>query len=40
MFLIGLVALLAISEILWLWQSWPVRDALQSGLSTLQEGSK
>jgi type VI secretion system protein ImpK len=40
MFLVGLVALLAISEILWLWQSWPVRDALQSGLSTLQEGSK
>ena len=25
------VALLAISEILWLWQSWPVRQVLQPG---------
>jgi type VI secretion system protein ImpK len=30
-FLLGIVALLAISEILWLWQSWPVRQVLQGG---------
>jgi type VI secretion system protein ImpK len=40
MFLIGLVGLLAVSEILWLWQSWPVRDALQSGANALLEGGK
>jgi type VI secretion system protein ImpK len=28
-FLLGLVSLLALSEILWLWQSWPVREALR-----------
>ena len=28
MALLAVVALLAISEILWLWQSWPVRQAL------------
>ncbi|WP_158936197.1 DotU family type IV/VI secretion system protein [Burkholderia sp. S171] len=27
-FLLSLVSLLAISEVLWLWQSWPVREAL------------
>jgi type VI secretion system protein ImpK len=27
-FLLALVSLLAISEVLWLWQSWPVREAL------------
>jgi len=31
MFFLGLLALLAVSEILWLWQSWPVREILQSG---------
>lgn len=31
MFLLAVVALLAISEILWLWQSWPVRQVLQPG---------
>jgi len=30
-FVLSLVALLAISEILWLWQSWPVRQVLQGG---------
>lgn len=30
-FLLGLLALLAISEVLWLWQSWPVRQVLQTG---------
>jgi len=29
-FLLGLVSLLALSEIAWLWQSWPVRQALQA----------
>ena len=28
-FLLGLAVLLAVSEMLWLWQSWPVRRALQ-----------
>jgi hypothetical protein len=27
-------ALLLLSEALWLWQSWPVRELLQSGTST------
>jgi type VI secretion system protein ImpK len=30
-FLLTMVGLLAISEILWLWQSWPVRQVLQTG---------
>jgi len=30
-FLLGIVGLLAISEMLWLWQSWPVRQVLQTG---------
>lgn len=30
-FLLGMAALLAVSEILWLWQSWPVRQVLQTG---------
>lgn len=29
-FLLGLASLLALSEIAWLWQSWPVRQALQA----------
>lgn len=29
-FLLGLVSLLALSEIAWLWQSWPVRQALHA----------
>lgn len=33
LFLLGLAALLAISELLWLWQSWPVRQVLQPGYS-------
>ena len=27
--LLAMVALLAVSEVLWLWQSWPVREALR-----------
>lgn len=30
-FLLALVGLLAVSEILWLWQSWSVRQVLQTG---------
>ncbi|MBI2771782.1 MAG: DotU family type IV/VI secretion system protein [Burkholderiales bacterium] len=30
-FLLGMVALLALSEMLWVWQSWPVRQVLQTG---------
>ncbi len=34
--LLGLLGLLALSELLWLWQSWPVREALDlAGTSTL-----
>jgi type VI secretion system protein ImpK len=40
MFFIGFLALLAISEVLWLWQSWPVRNALQSGVVPVAEGRK
>jgi type VI secretion system protein ImpK len=39
-FLLGFVALLAISEVLWLWQSWPVRQVLQNGNITGTESSK
>jgi type VI secretion system protein ImpK len=39
-FLVGILGLLAVSEILWLWQSWPVRDVLQSGAPTSQEVGK
>jgi type VI secretion system protein ImpK len=28
--MLAAVSLLAISEMLWLWQSWPVRDALHA----------
>jgi type VI secretion system protein ImpK len=31
LFLLSAAALLAISELLWLWQSWPVRQVLQPG---------
>ena len=40
MFLIAVVAVLAVSEILWLWQSWPVRSALQGGQTTSEETSQ
>jgi type VI secretion system protein ImpK len=40
MFLIAVVGVLAVSEILWLWQSWPVRTALESSLTTSEDGSK
>jgi type VI secretion system protein ImpK len=30
-FLLTLVAMLAVSEILWVWQSWPVRQVLATG---------
>ncbi len=40
MFLIAVVGVLAISEILWLWQSWPVRTALESSQATSEDGSK
>ncbi|AQV98968.1 type IV secretion protein DotU [Cupriavidus necator] len=29
-FLLGLATLLALSEVIWLWQSWPVREALRA----------
>jgi type VI secretion system protein ImpK len=29
-FLLAAISLLAISEVLWLWQSWPVREALSA----------
>jgi len=31
LFLLGVATLLAVSELLWLWQSWPVRQVLQPG---------
>ncbi|MES2183300.1 MAG: DotU family type IV/VI secretion system protein [Pseudomonadota bacterium] len=34
-FLISLAVLLVISEMLWLWQSWPVRQVLQPGSMTM-----
>ena len=39
-FLVGILGLLALSEMLWLWQSWPVRNVLQTGASASQEGGK
>lgn len=39
-FLLSLAGLLAISEILWLWQSWPVRQVLQGGSITATDVSK
>lgn len=39
-FLLGMVALLAISEMLWLWQSWPVRQVLQTGKLAAVEAPK
>lgn len=38
-FILGLVSLLAISEILWLWQTWPVRQGLQTGQFNNTKGS-
>lgn len=34
-FLLSAAALLAISELLWLWQSWPVRQILQPGTALM-----
>lgn len=39
-FLLSLVALLAISEMLWVWQSWPVRQVLQTGKLSAPEAGK
>jgi type VI secretion system protein ImpK len=39
-FLLGLLALLAISEMVWLWQSWPVRHVLQTGRAITMETTK
>jgi type VI secretion system protein ImpK len=39
-FLMSLVALLAISEMLWVWQSWPVRQVLQTGKLAAMESPK
>ncbi|MBX3585775.1 MAG: DotU family type IV/VI secretion system protein [Ramlibacter sp.] len=39
-FFLGLLALLAISEMLWLWQSWPVRQVLQTGQTGVTERSR
>lgn len=38
-FMLGFIGLLAISELLWLWQSWPVRQVLQTGSTTGVEAS-
>ena len=38
-FLLSTAAVLAVSEMLWLWQSWPVRQVLlQPGLPPVSEG--
>lgn len=37
-FLLAVVSLLAISEILWIWQSWPVRQVLSAKPSTMLVG--
>ena len=34
MFVLAFISMLAISEILWLWQSWPVREALHGDAVT------
>lgn len=39
-FLLSLVALLAISEMLWVWQSWPVRHVLNTGKLAATEPGK
>lgn len=39
-FLFGVLGLLAISEMLWLWQSWPVREVLQVGQGISQEAAQ
>ncbi|MES3002150.1 MAG: DotU family type IV/VI secretion system protein [Pseudomonadota bacterium] len=39
-FILSLVALLAISEMLWVWQSWPVRQVLQTGRIAAPEAAK
>ena len=39
-FLMAVVGVLAVSEILWLWQSWPVRTALQGGQTSVEDASK
>ena len=39
LFLMAVVGVLAVSEILWLWQSWPVRTALQGGQSSVEESA-
>lgn len=38
-FILGVVGLLALSEILWLWQTWPVRQGLQTGQFNGAKGS-
>jgi type VI secretion system protein ImpK len=40
MFLIAVIGMLAVSEMLWLWQSWSVRSALQSSQTTSEDGAK
>lgn len=35
----GALVLLALSEVLWLWQTWPVRDLLQPDAATLPAGA-
>jgi type VI secretion system protein ImpK len=39
LFLLGAATLLAVSELLWLWQSWPVRQVLQPGAVDASGGS-
>ncbi|WP_328804865.1 DotU family type IV/VI secretion system protein [Noviherbaspirillum galbum] len=35
LFLLALLFLLGLSELLWLWQSWPAREALSAGAGTV-----
>ena len=39
-FMLSLVALLAVSEMLWVWQSWPVRQVLATGKLAPVEGNR
>lgn len=39
-FLLCMVALLAISQILWLWQTWSIRQALQGEVTSVQKVGK
>jgi type VI secretion system protein ImpK len=36
-FLVGTLALLALSELLWLWPTWQLRQVMDGGSSTVME---